>query len=174
MSDFHNKIRCFGSKGVFQIEHIFDFEAINHSQPDNTSAYNGSATKLTGDKVKRPTLGIEVSPVSNQTALYERKTSLELSMYEIMRMASVLLGYAPGAEFRRPGKTIAFQRQHQRIYISASGTKGHAALPMDMEHTALVSIFVLRHLSTTLQADTDAIISAIRGAYALIQTSNTA
>lgn len=156
---FINKARCFGSKGVFQIEHIFD---------QNAPSQHSVASQP--EQVRRQTLGVEVSPVSNRNADYSQKTNLELSVPELMRLSAVFLGFAPDSEFKRPNKTLSFTRQHQRIYVAASSLNGHAALPIDMEHSAIIGTFLLSHLAFALNAPQEAILASIKGAFALQRT----
>lgn len=136
----------------------------------NAAALTVEATKLLQKgEVVGVTVNLEMAPIANRQADWSRKITIQLSEDELPVFASVLLGYLPKCEFKRPGKGIFIERQASKMFYKATqGSGNHFVMPVPIGQTFRVSSLVLNQLSAQsgLQ-DGQLIMAAIKGSAGL-------
>jgi hypothetical protein len=124
------------------------------------------------DGVTSPHLMIEMAPANNKVADWKSKVILQLSTEECAQLAACLLGYMPVVKFDRPAKGIHFERQKGNLFVRASEKKSDrqvvCPMPLNPDAVFMLSGFVLGHLQTVWKGGGDALVPALRGAFALM------
>lgn len=141
------KVRCFGSRAGLTVE----------------------ATLLQRDAGAVPTLNIDVAPRQGESIDWQKKIMLQLSESELALFAAVCLGYLPKVHFKRLTKGILWERQSNKLFVSATAGQGTAyALPIPIGQTFQIGSLALAQLQKQSPvSDGDLIIAALRGAAAL-------
>lgn len=117
------------------------------------------------------TVNLEVAPIMNHNADWSRKIQLQLSEVELPILASVLLGFLPRCQFKRPGKGIYVERQPGKLFLRGSHNAENYALPLTIGSSFHFTALVLQQLQKHLGGiDTDTMLAALRGSAALYQS----
>ena len=155
----YKKVAFYGKDFGFQAEETF----VKSSQHDSGSPI--------------PTLNFDIFPLisdSNNPSQgkkgdWDKKMIFQLSKKELPILCSVLLGYLPKIEIKRPDKGIEIVRQPGNLFVRASGGKGRLyVLPIDMSDTFQLSSFALSRLQEQVGGMDDALLLAsLRGAAGL-------
>ena len=146
------RVRAFASSGALCLE--VSNTADSTSVADATLNLKLAAKRKSGEQ-----------PDWN-AGIYVRMRSGEMS-----RLAAVLLGYAPGDEFKRPKKGISIERQQGKLYLRATEQgKATISIPVGVDDAFRLSMLTLSRLQEASGGlDSTLLIASIRGSAALLR-----
>lgn len=123
-------------------------------------------------EAKTPTVNLELArKLSGAQGTFDwaNKVVIQPAARDLPLLAGMFLGYLPRCNFTRPGKAITFERQPNRIFVSAIAGQQRYALPITIGDTVYLSALVLTQLQQSCSSDATILPSIIRGACALYQ-----
>lgn len=146
----------------------------NHSPMNQQVKLYSSTAALTLESSKLSngsyTVNTELAPIINNNADWSQKIILQIGEYELPILSSVLLGYLPKCEFKRPTKGLKVERQSNKVFLYCSErNKGALAMPINLGQVFQASTLLLSQLKRNYNLEAELLIASLRGSAALYQ-----
>lgn len=141
------KVRCYGMKAALCVE--------------ESTTRDGVATVM-----------IEVAARHQDRVDWAHKIQLQATETELPLLACVLVGYLPRLELKRSGKGVVIERQHAKLFVSASQGR-FIALPVLPGAVFELSTLVLNQLQKNHpHTDTQLLLVGLRSSAQLVQAGS--